>query len=582
MDDLETLKQKRKAIRSKKGCTEEEYEREFSAAQEYYDKLSTLKVKENRKKDKCSQPSTGSPNSSSSSGIVTAAKQKLPEIELVKFDGDSRKWLTFWTRFSKIHEDTRIDKRDKFHYLLQSTKPETAPRAIVESFPATEENYEKAVKYLKERFGNENVLIQIYVRELLKLVINDKQKIDLLTLYDKLQTQLRALESLGLTKDKFAVVLFPLVESALPADLIQFWERQRGMSPETTGKNDLESLIDFLKREVEIEFRVKLTHDVWGSDKVSNKKNKFFDTIPVVPTACELINANSSKCNVDNFQKFWKSNIRSVVPEEDSSTEGDVSVLGLVWHTVTDTLSWKISQDIKLDDPVTKRLVLAVAHQVFDVIGHTAPVMLISKLILQETWNLRLKWDDILPDELTKKYRFWLKKLYLLSSIQIPRYVGLKSINEAEIRSLTSPTVWRHVPGSLNPADLLSRGCYADQLIERKWWEGPDWLREDEANWPKSNDEPDEDLVNSEIREIVLLEDQNKNRAYWNLARVIRVIPGRDGNIRVALVKSNNSEFLRPIQRLFRLELDNIIDNTQNEQVPFTTSSGRVVKSQIM
>ncbi|XP_035207459.1 uncharacterized protein LOC118182246 [Stegodyphus dumicola] len=128
---------------------------------------------------------------------------------------------------------------------------------------------------------------------------------------------------------------------------------------------------------------------------------------------------------------FWKSNIRSVVPEEDSSTEGDVSVLGFVWHTVTDTLSFKISQDIKLDDPVTKRLVLAVAHQVFDVIGHTAPVMLIPKLILQETWNLRLKWDDILPDELTKKFRFWFKKLYLLSSIQIPRWIGLRSINEA-------------------------------------------------------------------------------------------------------------------------------------------------------
>ncbi|XP_035213353.1 uncharacterized protein LOC118187273 [Stegodyphus dumicola] len=98
---------------------------------------------------------------------------------------------------------------------------------------------------------------------------------------------------------------------------------------------------------------------------------------------------------------------------------------------ITDTLSCKISQDIKLDDPVTKRLVLAVAHQVFDVIGYTAPVMLIPKLILQETWNLRLKWDDVLPDELTKKFKFGLKKLYLLSSIQIPRWVGLKSINEA-------------------------------------------------------------------------------------------------------------------------------------------------------
>ncbi|GFU40285.1 integrase catalytic domain-containing protein [Nephila pilipes] len=62
-------------------------------------------------------------------------------------------------------------------------------------------------------------------------------------------------------------------------------------------------------------------------------------------------------------------------------------------------------------------------------------------------------------------------------------------------------------------------------------------------------------------------------------ARVLKVIPGRDGQIRLALIKTENSELLRPVQRLYRLELENPVVETGDEPIPLTTSSGRVVKT---
>ncbi|GFY48157.1 uncharacterized protein TNIN_135691 [Trichonephila inaurata madagascariensis] len=55
-----------------------------------------------------------------------------------------------------------------------------------------------------------------------------------------------------------------------------------------------------------------------------------------------------------------------------------------------------------------------------------------------------------------------------------------------EIWDLTNIDDWRHVPGEVNPADLVTRCCDWSDLLKSKWLEGPGWLYSDEESWPCS------------------------------------------------------------------------------------------------
>ncbi len=66
-----------------------------------------------------------------------------------------------------------------------------------------------------------------------------------------------------------------------------------------------------------------------------------------------------------------------------------------------------------------------------------------------------------------------------------------------EIREGSLPSEWRHVPGSLNPADDGSRGIPATELnVEHRWFEGPEFLKKNSVMWPAGSEPiPDEDAL---------------------------------------------------------------------------------------
>ena len=60
---------------------------------------------------------------------------------------------------------------DKHQYLVQSMVPGSRAEKLVLSYPQIPENYPKIIAALQDRFGDQVLLTEVYVRKLLKIVI---------------------------------------------------------------------------------------------------------------------------------------------------------------------------------------------------------------------------------------------------------------------------------------------------------------------------------------------------------------------------------------------------------------------------
>jgi hypothetical protein len=98
-------------------------------------------------------------------------------------------------------------------------------REFVENFPFSSANYSKAVARLKAIFGRD-LLVEVYVREILKMIISShhaKEATSFSSLYDKLESNLKTLETLDVTTKTCFSMLYPLVEYCSPKEFLGAW-----------------------------------------------------------------------------------------------------------------------------------------------------------------------------------------------------------------------------------------------------------------------------------------------------------------------------------------------------------------------
>ncbi|GFV28613.1 DUF1758 domain-containing protein [Trichonephila clavipes] len=198
-------------------------------------------------------------------GLRQAFTLNLQKIESeLNYEIADRKELSV---LRTLIDDSSTAEEDKMQYLLQSVEPHSKAERLVLSFPATAVNYSKAIEQLKERIGRDNLLVQIYVRDLLGLVmknaVKEWSKTDLTYLYDESEGKLRALESLGRTQEKYGDFLIPLVESCIPEETLLAGERSQNHES-TQNTRSLEHLMNFLRKEVQGEEMVQLARTGFG------------------------------------------------------------------------------------------------------------------------------------------------------------------------------------------------------------------------------------------------------------------------------------------------------------------------------
>ncbi|XP_039309115.1 uncharacterized protein LOC120358582 [Solenopsis invicta] len=99
-----------------------------------------------------------------------------------------------------------------------------------------------------------------------------------------------------------------------------------------------------------------------------------------------------------------------------------IKTLGVCWNTTNDCLQCK-TQAITKTQRVTKQSVLSTIAQVFDPLGLMGPTIIRAKIILQQLWQLKIRWEESLPLPLHTMWVQYQNQVNEINSISIPRRI---------------------------------------------------------------------------------------------------------------------------------------------------------------
>ena len=101
----------------------------------------------------------------------------------------------------------------------------------------------------------------------------------------------------------------------------------------------------------------------------------------------------------------------------------------------------------------------------------------------------------------------------------------------SEIQALSSPSYWRHCPGRKNPADLLTRGiCAAELISSTEWLQSPGDLEVMDSNTENEvlEEEISDEMVRGYDPVLLAVEDNHIHnidfQSYSNFSKAVRVI----------------------------------------------------------
>lgn len=130
-----------------------------------------------------------------------------------------------------------------------------------------------------------------------------------------------------------------------------------------------------------------------------------------------------------NLRK-WKSNEGSRMKHNQQlnyiikaigSDNNENKILGIGWNPDNDSLKYSINFTLQ-NDVMTKRNIFSIVSKIFGPLG-LCPFVIRAKILIQKIWQIKLVWDEVLPQELCNDWIEYQQQLHVLSEIKIKRQV---------------------------------------------------------------------------------------------------------------------------------------------------------------
>lgn len=147
----------------------------------------------------------------------------------------------------------------------------------------------------------------------------------------------------------------------------------------------------------------------------------------------------------------WRCNKKNVIPDRikqqtndalELSEFGDTTVLGLRWLPESDQLMFKFKPPPALGvKEMTKRRLLSQIAQIFDPNGYIGPVVVVAKILMQKLWARKIGWDSLVPMDIYEEWKRIQQQLYLVSEIQLPRWLGLNEKRNATLHGFADASM---------------------------------------------------------------------------------------------------------------------------------------------
>ncbi len=121
---------------------------------------------------------------------------KLPKLNMIRFEGDPKDWMSFWDSFEgSVHTRRDLSDRDKFDYLRGLLDKE--PKDLIKNHEMDSANYKAAIQLLKERYGDRERISRIHYNALMNIkpVFKDYEHENLKRFNIEVETNHRALIS---------------------------------------------------------------------------------------------------------------------------------------------------------------------------------------------------------------------------------------------------------------------------------------------------------------------------------------------------------------------------------------------------